>query len=69
MGDLEAIEEAFLLDAVVPYLCPVGQGGDDEGVVDLSPVHEVQASDRVSQDADASDGGAILHQSTRTLPT
>jgi hypothetical protein len=42
----------------VPYLGPIRESRDDEGVVNLSPVEEVESSDRVTEDTDASDVGA-----------
>ena len=32
-----------MLDACIPYLCPISEGWDDKGVVDPPPVHEVEA--------------------------
>ena len=41
LGNLESAYEAFLVDASVPYLSPIGEGRDDKGIVDLAPVEEV----------------------------
>ena len=48
MGNLEVVDEAFLLFTSVPYLGPVGECRDEEGIVYLPPVEEVEASDRVA---------------------
>jgi len=48
LGDLEAVDEAFLPFTGVPYLGPVGECQDDEGIVYLLPVEEVEASDGVA---------------------
>jgi len=46
--------------AHIPYWDPICQGQDDHHVVYFPPVHEVQASDGVSEDAEASDGGSCV---------
>ena len=56
LGYLKSVNEAFLSLSGVPNLCPVDEGGDDQGVVDLSPIEEVEASDGVAQEGDPSDG-------------
>jgi hypothetical protein len=48
----------------VPNLGPIGEGGNHQGIEYSSLVHEVEALDGVSEDADASDGqaGTVYHK-------
>jgi hypothetical protein len=48
LGDLEVVDEAFLPFTGVPYLGPIGECQNDEGVVYLPPVEKVEASDGVA---------------------
>jgi len=43
---------------VGPYWGTKGENGEDDGVIDLSPVEEVEASDRVPKKVKSADGGA-----------
>ena len=49
--------------AGILYLSPVGECGDDQGIVDLPPVEEVESSDGVTQEGDPLDGrsGSVCH--------
>jgi hypothetical protein len=48
LGDLEVPYEAGLFVTGIPHLCTVGEDGDDEGIVDLPPVEEVEATNGVA---------------------
>ena len=63
LGDLEMLNEAFLSFTGIPHLSPVGEHQDNEGIVDLPPVEEVEASDRVAEEGDPLDGrsGPVGH--------
>ncbi len=60
---LKVLDQALLMDPGVLNRCPVCKHGDDQGVVDLTPVHEVEASDRVAKNADSvyCRAGAVGH--------
>ncbi len=70
MGNLEAGEQALLSDPSVPNWGPIGENRDDQCIVDTALVQEIQASDRVAQDADAPDGGlgVVSHDGDVVLP-
>ncbi len=47
-----------MADSGVPNQSTICEDGDDQGIVDFAPVEEIEATDRVAEDADATDGGA-----------
>ena len=63
LGDLKGVDEALLTPAGVPNWGPICEYGDNEGVVDFAPIEEVEALDRVAEDADPADGrvGTVGH--------
>jgi len=68
--NLEGVDQALLSVAGVPNLGPVCKHRDDQGIVDLVPVEEVEATDGVAKDADPMDGGmgAVGHDLDVRLP-
>jgi hypothetical protein len=58
LGCLEKICEALLAGTLIPYRDPICHDWDHEGVIDLSPLEHVDPSDRISENVDATDGGA-----------
>jgi len=55
---LQAADEACLADSGVPNRSAVCEDGDDQGIVDFAPVEEIEATDRVAEDAYPTDVGA-----------
>jgi len=54
---LKVVNEALLPHPSVLNRGPIHEHGDHKGIVDLAPVKEVKASDRVAEDADPTYGG------------
>ena len=60
LGNLHAGKEALLVNPYEPNLGPIHQYRDDKHIVYMTPIYEIKTPNRVTQDADAPDGGACL---------
>jgi hypothetical protein len=70
LGNLELLDEPFLLHPGIPYLSAVREPRDDERIVNLSPIEEVESADGITEDVYAPyiGAGAVGHNGDVPCP-